>query len=83
MPREQGVGDPHHVEGPQAAQRDEPDHRVQVQLMQGRGVQGRVGVVFAHQADDPERRQRIVLILDFRDIQALSMEPIMVDAVSP
>ncbi len=50
---------------------------IQAQLMQRRGVQGRVGVIFAHQADDPERRQRIVLILDFRDIQGLlSMEPI-------
>ncbi len=44
---------------------------IDAQLVQRRRVQGRVGVIFAHQADDPERRQGIVLILDFRNIQTL------------
>ena len=55
----QGVGDPNHVDRPQAAHRDKADERAVANAIEARQVQGRIGIVFAQQAQQPR------LLLEF------------------
>jgi len=52
----QGFLDPDDIDGPQAANRNQPDIRGKLQTVQAGNVNGRIGVVFTDQAENPHGR---------------------------